>query len=319
MKTQINKYNALIGILLLLCLPHAALALGLAKIHVSVVDESGIPVEKASVSVRFSSNQMPRNSSTDNLGICEISASSNDGVIIGDVNTNGYYVSVFHHDFIRKNFGMWQPWNKKITVVLRPIVNPVPMYVRNKLFDIPVVDKEIGFDLMKADWVIPYGQGTQSNFIFKMERDYNNYDDYDATLTVTFSKPYDGIQLYKEDPGGDFDAGSWYRLPRTAPLDGYQKTLAIRKATSSRGYYARKAEDENYLFRVRSEVDKDGKLKRAMYGKIRGPILLEPRSGQVGEVKMHYYLNPDYTRNLEFDPKRNLFPSLPKMEGVAQP
>lgn len=34
---------------------------------------------------------------------------------------------------------------------------------------------------------------------------------------------------------------------------------------------------------------------------------------------MHYYLNPDDTKNLEYDPEKNLFKSLPSGEGVALP
>ena len=55
-----------------------------------------------------------------------------------------------------------------------------------------------------------------------------------------------------------------------------------------------------------------------MYGKIRNDIEFAPRS-KIVKIKMHYYLNPDYTRNLEFDPKRNLFTNLPKFEKVGQP
>jgi hypothetical protein len=76
-------------------------------------------------------------------------------------------------------------------------------------------------------------------------------------------------------------------------------------------------EVNNYIFRVRSEVDENGKLKQAMYGKIRGDLWYTPGSG--GKIKMHYYLNPDYTRNLEFDPERTLFIGLPKNEGTGQP
>lgn len=321
-----HKYLPVVFLLtiIVICSPSSACALGLVKITLKVVDEKSYPIQDAQVETCLYGGCLTKDAIhgvTDSDGNYSVSGSSFDGLIGGGVRKEGYYTSVFHNSFIRKNFGTWQPWNKEITVVLRPIVNPVPMYVRNRSFEIPEHNKEIGFDLMKADWVIPYGQGTQADFIVKVEMIYNNIDDYDATLTMTFPNPYDGIQLYKEDPGGIFDVGSWYRLPRNAPSDGYKNTLTIRKATSSRGYYARETEDENHIFRVRSEVDEDGKLKRAMYGKIRNGFKFHALAGEnhSGSIKMHYYLNPDYTRNLEFDPKRNLFTSLPEMEGVAQP
>lgn len=291
-------------------------ATGLAKIIVNVLDETGVPVESANLNIRFSSNAGTVKGMTDSAGNYEAKALSNDGVILGDITKAGYYESGIAHSFYVTKFGMWQPFGKEFNVVMRPIVNPVPMYVRNNYFKIPALDKEIGFDLQKADWVIPYGQGTRSDFIFKVERRYDNDDNFDAKMILTFPNPHDGIQVFKDDGGGDFNIGSWFRLPRMAPEAGYRPA---EQKHSSRGIYGRhddNFDDNNYFFRVRSEVDKDGNLKRAMYGKIRGDLKFGPGSMVIG---MHYYLNPDYTRNLEFDPKRNLFMITDPGENVTAP
>ncbi|WP_157471896.1 hypothetical protein [Desulfuromonas sp. DDH964] len=192
-------------------------------------------------------------------------------------------------------------------------------------FDFPALDKEIGFDLEKADWVIPYGLGTQADFVFKVERRYDNADNFDATMTLTFANPFDGIQVVKDDGGGDFNAGSSFRMPRMAPESGYQPTIQKRLSRGSYGRHSDKSDDNNFIFRVRSEVDRDGKFKRAMYGKIRGDLkfdaFLSPIAGKegFGSIGMHYYLNPDYTMNLEFDPKRNLFITTSPSENVLAP
>jgi hypothetical protein len=295
-----------------------------ARITVKVVDEYERKVAGAKLSVRFSSDEYPIIAQTENDGFTTLTSTSNDGVIVGEVSKDNYYPSIFHSDFFIKKFGRWQPWNKGFTVVLRPIVNPVPMYVRNRFFEIPIHGKEIGFDLMKADWVIPHGQGTQSDFIFRIDRRYKDIDEFEATMTLTFPNPHDGIQVVKDDRGGDFSVGSIFRLPRTAPEEGYQAKLVKRISRGSAGKHTDRAEDNNFIFRVRSEVDKQGKLKQAMYGKILGDIKFAPigslnSNEGLGAIGMHYYLNPDYTRNLEFDPKRNLFISLPKVEGVRLP
>jgi len=62
--------------------------------------------------------------------------------------------------------------------------------------------------------------------------------------------------------------------------------------------------DNNYFFRVRSE-ERNGKLIRAMYGKIQGEMKVQPGYEHTAAIFMTYYLNPDYTRNMEF--KENLF------------
>jgi len=65
---------------------------------------------------------------------------------------------------------------------------------------------------------------------------------------------------------------------------------------------------------LQSEVDENGNLKRALYGKIIHDVLIEPRGSATGKIRFTYYLNPDYTRNLEYDPDVNLFGPLPKGE-----
>jgi hypothetical protein len=303
--------------ILLLAINSTVFAFGMLKINVKVVDETGIPLADTKLSVRFSGGEMPVMKNTDDQGICSITSSSGDGVVVGTAMKEGFYNSTFHHDFYVTRFGMWQPWGKELAVVMRPIVNPVPMYVRNHSFKVPVKGEEVGFDLEKADWVIPYGLGTKADFIFKLDQRYDNGDNYDATMTLTFVNPFDGIQVVKDDGGGDFNVGSWFRLPRTAPDTGYLPKMQKRISRGSYGRHSDIEDDNNYLFRVRSEVDEYGKLERAMYGKIRGE--LRHFVGDGGGIKMHYYLNPDYTPNLEFDPKRNLFIILSGSENVTHP
>lgn len=324
-----NKYLS-VGLFVLLFLSVQILpahASGMAKLVIKVIDEEGQPLEGAKVVLHFQGGELDKDATrgeTNDKGIYSSSGFSSDGVTGGGVYNDGYYKSVFAHDFYVTKFGMWQPWGKELTVVMRPIDNPVPMYVRDNWFDIPEAGKEIGFDLMKADWVIPYGQGTTADFVFKVDRRYENIDNYDATLTLTFSNPFDGILNIKDDGGGDFNVGSAFRLPRIAPPTGYEAKFTTRRSTSDPRTYSTNPDDNNYIFRVRSEVDEEGKLKRAMYGKIRGRIKVGPQGHKGGlnvggVVGMNYYLNPDYTTNLEFDPKRNLFISLPNDENVRQP
>jgi hypothetical protein len=292
-------------------------AVSMAKVTVKVIDEVGKPVEAAQVNIRFQGGTLQKDAVigvTNREGVFSASGSSTDGVVGGVVRKEGYYKSVLHYDFHRNVLGMWQPWDKEMKVVLRPIINPVPMYARDRWLQIPYLDKKIGFDLIKFDWVIPYGQGTQSDLIFLVTRRFNNMNDFVATLTITFSNKYDGIQGISVDRGGDFNIGSEFLLPRYAPESGYQQTFEKIRSTRSKDYYALKEKHQNYFFRVRSEVDENGNLKRAMYGKITEEISIDPRGNKTGETHLRFYLNPDYTRNLEYDPDRNLFSPLPKGE-----
>lgn len=304
----------LFAVMLALSLVH------IAKVTVKVVDEDGRPVDTAQIELCFYGGCLTKDATkgkTNKNGIFSAFGSSSDGVTGGNVQKAGYYSSGFHKDHFIKTFCFWQPWNKQIKVVLRPVIKPVPMYVRNHNFLFPAINKDLGFDLMMDDWLPPYGAGVHRDFIFRVERIYKDSDNFDATLTITFPNNYDGIQVVKDKRGSDFGIGSEFQLPRVAPENGYQSKMIKRVSSGIYGFRSAKEDDNNYIFRVRSESE-NGKIKRAMYGKIMGDIRFGPVGGN-GGFEMHYYLNPDYSRNLEFDPKKNLFTNLPEVEGVRLP
>jgi len=307
-----------------------------AKLSFQVVDEQGKPVENALVSVGF---MQPRDARkglyeelekafTDAKGYCEVSHQTI-GEVAFSVNKDGYYKSSGRYDFMEKELMRWQPWNQLIQVVLRKIENPVPMYARDtqnsRKVKMPVtadLEKGVGFDLIAYDWVAPYGKGVYSDFYFRMTSkyykehpQYKGQYEYDSELTITFTNKYDGIQVVKDSRKG----GSVFKLPRFAPEDGYIKSWTATKMLSySEPSKSSFKEDNNYFFRIRSE-ERDGKFYRAMYGKIQGEIEYGPKSPNSAVIIFKYYLNPDYTRNMEYDPKRNLFGELPGLERVTRP
>ena len=101
---------------------------------------------------------------------------------------------------------------------------------------------------------------------------YNSEVDFDTRLELSFPNKLDGIQLVKENRR----FGSDLKLPRMAPETGYQNKL-IRSRSRVPGAPGEddQKEDNNYIFRVRSE-ERNGKLVRAMYGKIHGDIYIYP-------------------------------------------
>jgi hypothetical protein len=76
---------------------------------------------------------------------------------------------------------------------------------------------------------------------------------------------------------------------------------------------------QNLFLRIRTEKDDEGRIVKAMYGKISGPIGFGGVAAKKGTLSLTYYLNPDSTRNLEFDPERNLFKGLSSREQVREP
>src|SRR6266540_527839 len=149
---------------------------------------------------------------------------------------------------------------------------------------------------LKYDWVPPYGKGKCSDFIFLITNQYTSGNRFRSKLKISFTNKYNGIQEVENKY-----MYSIYKLPRYAPSSGYLNSIVLERSNYDLGYNSNK----NYIFRVRS-VEKSGILLHAMYGKIYGDILFSPGERKTASISLDYYLNPDYTNNLEFDPGRNL-------------
>jgi hypothetical protein len=293
----------------------------LAKITVKVVDESGSPVAGANVGIGFEVNttkkEIPVNGVTNTEGRFSASSKCN-GYIGFNVVKPGYYMSIGKYNFTYENKGVikWEPWNPEITVVIRKIEKPVPMYAHDtneSRINIPVTGKEIGFDFIVYDWVKPYGKGKVSDLNCTLNVRSNGPRDAEYKVKINFAGQFNGIQGIEED----LKHGSEFKLPRFAPIDGYQKNVDvfIEFKLGAGGKWSYK-KNMNYMFRIRSEVEK-GKLTKAMYGKILGDFDIGTNMDGTAFLKFKYYLNPDYTTNLEFDPKRNLFKDLKSFEKVG--
>lgn len=288
------------------------------RITVKVVDETGKPIAGAKVGIGFEQYVNGNYKGIPIEGLSNI-----DGIFTGEARgtqvvtygatMEGYYESFGEYRFKTKTNGKWYPWNPVVTVVLRKIEEPIPMYARHAEIIIPKINKEIGFDLIEYDWIKPYGKGRHADFVFKITRKYISHLEFDGTLTISTSNNFSGIQLIKENRR----YGSMFKLPRNAPQQGYEKKV-VKTITAFPGKSIKSdsMEDNNYIFRIRSE-QKDGKFYRAMYGKSQGDFNFTVGEGTTARIGFKYYLNPDYTTNLEFDPKRNLFQGLSSLESIG--
>lgn len=297
-----------------------------AKATIFIVDEKNIPIEGAKAGIAFETNKLNGSGVnityidgfTDGGGMLTLSNRNDSNTLIYGAEKEGYYFSKGRFNFSKSSFIGWEPWNPVIKVVMRKIENPVPMYARNAKFSkikIPVVGKDIGFDLIRCDWVKPYGKGEYSDFLVNLTSMVENVNNYDFTATIKF-EGYNGFIKYIENVKN----GSQYKLPRFAPESGYEKILKTYDRTKKgKNRDVSWSINQHYMFRVRSVVDKNNNFEKAMHGKIVGDIHLGPQRDGTAYIEFKYYLNPDYTRNLEFDPKRNLFGNLPNLEQVNEP
>lgn len=325
---------AFIAMMTLLAAGSANAQVGRVTVHVQ--GESGQAVSNALVGAGFGTLIAPGwgwgggkpnevKGFTDANGICVLTGRGNGGDVGISAEKEGYYPSSgYSIDFTNVTGFVsrkWQPWNPTIEVVMRKIVNPVPMYaVRygdGAPKSIPALGQPVAFDLEKADWVAPYGKGTNTDFIFRLDcrlggMTSEGYQIFDATFNLSFPAPDDGIQSVYAPPS----QGSSLRLPRLAPEQGYETNLVWHAYHHENESHVERREDQNYFFRVRTETDDDGNIISTLYGKIYGEIEFE----RSGEIRFTYYLNPTPNdRNMEFDPKHNLFENLSDLEEVREP
>ncbi len=302
-----------------------------AKVTARVIDDEGKPLEGIKVACSF---EIPKGGTlgatikkgiTDHNGLFTAQGSTssdftgcwadkNKGYYRGSTGT-GRFTSVSGIYGFRK----WQPWNPTIDVILKKIKNPIPMYVAringqpesDPAAILPEEGKFFGFDLIAKDWVVPYGQGLHSDFMFRIDVAYIRLDpqEYDTTTTIKFSNPDDGIQSFYTPK----NRGSDLRSAHHAPLTGYQDKLVKRfirkKDTVLKKSYR---DDQNYYFRVRTKRDAQGNIIEAHYGKIYGNIIDAPPIKELnkkGKFYFSYYLNPNNNdTNVENAPEKNLFP-----------
>ncbi|KAF0220890.1 MAG: hypothetical protein FD174_887 [Geobacteraceae bacterium] len=280
-----------------------------------VVDEEGKPIQNIPVGVGFERNtgsgvtSVGIDGKTNSNGVFE-SRGKTTNYVYYRIDTDGYYSSSGKYKFEKEVAKKWQPWNPEIKVTLRKIEKPVPMYARRFDKVLPQKDKDIGCDLIANDWVEPYGKGTHSDIVFHLKKQYLSDDDYAADLLVKFAGKNDGHVKYNLD----MYSGSEFKLPRYAPVDGYQKQF-VRHVVKQLGKTIKDDRDDSvgYVFRVRSGVNNS---YNAMYGKIQRDVEVRAMGEGTAGVAFTYYLNPDHTRNLEFDSKRNLFTDLGRAEQV---
>ena len=223
----------------------------------------------------------------------------------------GFYWDRGHEIRFKEEKGKWQPWNPTVELKVMRIVNPIPLYTKtvelHKSKRIPEFGKPVGFDLLKADWVAPYGNGKVSDFIFTINvklggktKERFGYQIHDSSFHVGFSNDSDGIQSVYANP----NKGSVLRLPRLAPEQGYETNLLRRAYRHKDGARREQRDDQNYFFRVRVKKDESGNIVSALYGKIHSEFAWD----WTGDLRFTYYLNPTPNdRNLEFDGKNNLF------------
>jgi hypothetical protein len=273
-----------------------------ARVTLHIVDDEGRAISGAKAAASFVRQYASKESERVNTvrGISDASGlvtfegkTVEAGIGYGAEKDTHYNIGGTNYQFTSRGFLRLLPWNPTIEVVLKRIKTPVPMYAKRMDKGPPVLEETIGYDLQVGDWVAPQGRGKVADMLFIGRMNQKGDRVYDWNMKLTFSNPGDGIQRFKPDP-----EYMRFRSPYEAPEAGYLPEWNLHRTRLGPTVREQTDYDDTggYFFRVRTVLDKDGRVVSALYGKIYGEIFFN----------MVHYLNPDGTRNMEFDPKRNL-------------
>lgn len=310
--------------------PPLSWAMVQATVTIAVTTETGMALSNATVTIAFhqpkTDNAWDGLKSVEKIGLtdttgcftaCEKTVSSIGYV----VQCQGYYRS---DQFCRMRLdrkGNPLPFSSPIGVVLRKKENPIAMFAKRYLtIKIPVPNTALGYDLLTGDWIAPYGKGKEADLLFTVERSVTN-DQRAYVFTLAMARKNDG---FVPIPVKDTYPLSELRFPRCAPDADYSmKNIIIGYDDVAKSNTCSVA-TQNAFIRVRTELDEQGRVKKALYGKLVGPsggVLHVPyRKDRNFTMDFTHYVNPTPNdRNVEFNTASNLFTDLTAVEGILLP
>ena len=279
-----------------------------AKVTFKVVDMHGNPISNEDAALGFSP-AIGFHGKTDEHGyFTGRGRTESDYVFSVAHESNKYYRTHFSKQIANwKDYpkdGKWKPWNETIEVVVKEKINPIPMYAinfSNFKSNIPDLDRWIGYDLEKNDWISPYGNGVVADVEYCLSLTYCQKQYIQQSLKVRF--PYDdaGCYFMKKDTNCAIPSTYHANVNRS-----YQREVTFTKThllTSAQVQFSPKdsfmlKKDDYLIFRTRTKVDENGNLIEARYGKIYGPIEFNFVLNPIGEImqksiQMSYHFNPN--------------------------
>ncbi|GAK58182.1 hypothetical protein U27_05155 [Candidatus Vecturithrix granuli] len=187
-----------IEILLLGIFASVVAAAPVTQVTAHILDEQGQAIEGAHVSIVLilSSPESVGAQSylveglTDGAGNFTGSGESEWPDVTVSAEKNGYYQSTdgVSMETVNEALNRREPWNPTITIMLKKIRNPVPMYYKQTdWIKVPVFGTPVGYDLLQGDWIAPYGKGQIKDFVVTMTCRHEGPTNSEARYVLTFS------------------------------------------------------------------------------------------------------------------------------------
>lgn len=251
-----------------------------ARVIFRVLNDVGSPVVGAKVNVFL--DMADRGGGrrvigiTDTNGVCVVEGKTV-GVLKIEVTREGYYRSTDRISFITmghehevKN-GNWQPWGMVRQITLLPVKNPVAQIAGTSDWKwTKELNKWIGFDLMKYDFVEPHGVGKVSDMevMFEWDGAWRQKEYKGMALKIRFPVKFAGGYYVNKIAGSEY-SGVYHAKTNS----NYKSEFSFSDQVASRDKRGRVTSWNRNFFdsskilvvRSRCEFDENGTLKTANY------------------------------------------------------
>jgi hypothetical protein len=202
------------------------------KVVTTVHDDENKPVADIKVTVTHDflqqNEKTVRVAHTNSSGQAITSAISLPGVWIRTQSAN--YYPTFEEEVSNlagiEDYAMKPLKTLHHSVVIRKINNPIALYAKNIDTPMPDNDKWIGFDLEKADWIKPHGQGLQSDVEFYLVNTCNSVE-YRGANTIKSIENLLTVEHANIHNKNEFFKGPSQFYGKKQELFNYSNTIAF--------------------------------------------------------------------------------------------
>lgn len=260
-----------------------------AKECLRVIDQDGIPVADARVWGGLQTGDgykdfIPIRGNTNTNGEYVVLGKCTNRITC-EITKDGYYDSVLELvDYGNRHSlrgGKWQPYGESITIVLKKIKNPIALKHASPNLDPPPSQGEwYGYDIERRQWVTTEGGELHKDMLVKITTECKDeISDFKTTMEISFTNnPYAGAYVQKKDKYSEMksiynaDTNAAYQTSFHFTYERHPVIAEkpIRRVSGMNEIDTRLDADSYLVFRTRTEVDPEGRLISAHYGKIYG-------------------------------------------------
>lgn len=272
----------------------------IARINVCVVDNSGNGVSNANVRVFMGMNFAPLGHSisgvSDANGVFVVEGKTCGDEIVIEVDKTNHYSSCRKLCFATMGAerdvrdGKWLPFGEMVKMNLRDVRHPLKQEMGGEFVSTKALNRWIGFDLKKNDFVSPNGKGEVADLDVFIGWDGNWHPNYKGMeLRIRFQNAHSGFypvaKILDSRFHGPYHANALARY-RNEEVRFY--TQVLDDSTRTKKHWN---ENECWVVRSRCEVDADGNLVKANYSVV-SSIGFACRRDGCGAIRIISLFNP---------------------------